>query len=122
MIMNSRPLEDRMVDEPEYLIEGLSRAELLDLTKNLPKGAIDQNETKKSNDKLGALDPLSAWLLAMGIGAFAAWLLKNRKSQRVVIKRKWPDGTVEDITLDISESTTTEEIAKVLSTLPSNPG
>ena len=77
-----------MVHEPEYLIEGLSRAELLDLTKILPKGEIDQNEPKKSNDRLGALDPLSAWLLAMGIGAFAAWLLKNRKSQKLVIKRK----------------------------------
>ncbi|MEO0910994.1 MAG: hypothetical protein AAFX96_11895 [Pseudomonadota bacterium] len=111
-----------MADQPEYLIEGLSRAELLDLTRNMPKGAIDQNETKKSNDKLGALDPLSVWLLAMGIGAFAAWLLKNRKSQRVEIKRKWPDGTVEDIALEITESTTTEEIANILSALPSSPG
>jgi len=104
-------------------ILGLSPIDLAELTAELPEGSVQEKVTLLGKDEVGILDPLSATVIVtLGYAAItgvAAWILKNRSSQKVVIETVGADGERQRLCYTANASTSEADVIDALSKLMS---
>ncbi|MBI3867374.1 MAG: hypothetical protein HY299_02500 [Verrucomicrobia bacterium] len=100
-------------------IPGLSRLDSLDLKKRFPKAEIAFEPTTGSDAAHGELAAIAlVALTVVGVQALAAWLMKNRKKNRIektveIVDKKGARRT-EKIVIELSESTSEADVVKQL--------
>lgn len=103
-------------------IPGLSRLDSLDLKKRFPKAEITFEATTGGDAAHGELASIALVTLTLaGVQAFAAWLMKDRKKNRIektveIVDKKGVRRT-EKIVIDIDESTSEADVVKQLGTM-----
>ncbi len=97
--------------------KGLSRAEIIDLKRQMPEGLVEIHERELGDDEIGVLDPLTASVIITlglaGLSVLGAWLLKNRKKQVIKYEIASP-GVRKDLTLKISDSMADADVVAAL--------
>ncbi|MCJ7449861.1 MAG: hypothetical protein MUO72_19470 [Bacteroidales bacterium] len=95
-----------------------SRAEYIDLERQMPEDLVESHERELREDEMGVLDPLTASVIVTlglaGLSILGAWLLKNRKDTIIEVDQVSPNVKRETIRIHISETPSDSEVVSAL--------